>query len=270
MKRSDLYHIPFSSLQIVDGFNVRQDYGDLESLSSSIEENGVKVPLRVFKEKGSELYNVVDGHRRLKAVELAIENGRLDPDEFLIPCIMEGKGSNAEDRVLGMLLYNDGKRLNLLEEGEVFKRLINYGWTEVKIAEKVGKTRTHVDNCLLLLSASPELKQKIVDGEVSSSFVIEELRDQTSDEVVENIEEAKKVTGAKKISKKHIDKVKKTAPKKTVRKEQPMTALKFLFDKGLLQKGSTQFLIVFDEDDERAGKDFDLVELLEEYSKVAV
>ena len=264
MKRTDLLNIPVGNLKIVDGFNARLDYGDIDSLASSIAENGVKVPLRVYKDRGTDNYLIVDGHRRFKAVQSAIDNGLVKEGDLLLPCVLESKGSNEEDMVLGMILYNDGKRLNMLEEAEVYKRLINYGWDAVKIASKVGKTRTHIDNCLLLLSASTELKQKVISGEVSSSFVIEELRDSTSEEVVGNIEEAKKVTGAKKISKKHVDKVKEQkAPEPKVAK----TALNFMLEKGLILEGFTKFTVSFSEDDERAGKDFELCELLEDYAK---
>ena len=43
---TDSYFVDPRNIAIIDGFNVRTDYGDIDSLAESIRESGVKVPLR--------------------------------------------------------------------------------------------------------------------------------------------------------------------------------------------------------------------------------
>ena len=59
MKRKDLFIVDFSEVTLVDGFNVRYDYGDIDSLAESIRENGVKMPIRAYRE--NKKYQIVDG-----------------------------------------------------------------------------------------------------------------------------------------------------------------------------------------------------------------
>ncbi len=205
-KRTDLLHIEPSRLKIEDGFNVRYDYGDIEGLAKSILENGVKVPLRVHKEKGSDFYIVTDGHRRSKAIDLAVKMGAKD---LLVPVIPEGRSVNDESRAIGMIVYNGGKPLTLLEEALVYERLVNFGWTQANIAKKVGKTATHISNCMLLCGASTATKKKIVENKVSASLVIEELKRKSGVQVDAELDEALEKTGGKKVSNKHLSKPKK-------------------------------------------------------------
>jgi len=168
--RRDMFFINFEHLQVIEGFNVRYDYGDIEELAKSIEQNGVKVPLRGYKD--GEVYKITDGHRRYKALELLHKKGIV----VNAPFVSETKGYNDEQRTLDLVLTNDGKRLTLLEEAEVYGRLLNYGWNLSDIAKKVGKSLTHISNCALLLEASTLLKNQIRENKVSASTVIEMLK----------------------------------------------------------------------------------------------
>jgi hypothetical protein len=53
--------------------NPRTDYGDIEELMNSILENGIRNPLKGFK-KGDKII-LKDGHRRMRAVNLALSKG---------------------------------------------------------------------------------------------------------------------------------------------------------------------------------------------------
>ena len=80
-------------------------------------------------------------------------------------------------------MFNDGKPLTLLEKSDAFKRLINYGWSEAEIAKKVGKSLAHVKDCLVLATASTALKNRIIEGSVSATVVLEGLKNGESKEI---------------------------------------------------------------------------------------
>lgn len=198
--RRDMFFVGFEFLRIVEGFNVRYDYGDLEELANSIAENGVKVPLRGYKDK--DLYYITDGHRRYRALKLLQERGI----EVNAPFVVETKDYNDEKRTLDLLLTNDGKKLTLLEEADVYTRLHNFGWSQSEIARKTGKSLTHISNCFLLMSASTKLLRMIREGKVSATVVIDNLKEVSSKELEDSIDEAIADTGKDKVTRKHLTK----------------------------------------------------------------
>lgn len=245
LKRTDLFHARLSDLEVEEGFNVRYDYGDLEELTASIIENGVKVPVRGAKNKTGK-YVLTDGHRRYAAVKNAVENKGIDESKILIPLIPDGK-IKSEDRILGMIVYNDGKKLTLLEEAEVYKRLEGT-LSQADIARKVGKTPTHISNLIKLASTSDKVKEQIRSGKVSASLVIEQLKLKSEDNIVAEVETAHKASGGKQVSKKHL-----ANPKES--------AIGFIASKGETKNIETMLVKV-------GGKFLNLVDLLVEYKKL--
>lgn len=51
-RRSDLFLIDHRNVLIEEGFNCREDYGDIEALAQSIITNGQLEPILVFKKRG--------------------------------------------------------------------------------------------------------------------------------------------------------------------------------------------------------------------------
>lgn len=202
-KRSDILHIDPRIIQVEDGFNVRVDYGDIQALSISIAENGVRVPLRGYK-KGDG-YVITDGHRRYKAIMLLVEQGT----EIRVPMLTE-KNPSVEQRIIDMYICNDGKKLTPLEEAEIVKRLHTLGLTSKEIATKLGCTEAHVCNMRAIADLPTKLKNRIKGNEISSTLVLTVMRGNkqlTVDEIttkVEQILDKAKGTG-KKVTKKDID-----------------------------------------------------------------
>lgn len=165
VKKRDLTMVPFSNLILREDFNIRTDMGDLRELADSIKENGVKQAMRGYKEKGTEQYIVVDGHRRYAACRLLMEEGS---DEILIPFITEPQKYSDEQRVLDMFIMNDGKALNPLEQAAGVQRLLNWGWTGKDIAAKLGKSVQWIDR-LSSLATAPKRIQKLVENKKMSA-----------------------------------------------------------------------------------------------------
>lgn len=247
MKRTDVFKVKYTELEVADGFNIRYDYGDIEALAISIKENGVKNPLRGYKK--DDKFVITDGHRRYKAIGRALELGA-DP-EMDITVMPDSRDVTEVGRVLGMVIYNDGKRLTLLEEAMVYGRLVESGMTQAEIATKVGKTPTHISNLMLLLKAPESLKTKIISNKISASLVIEELKRKSPEELNSEVEEAVEKNEGKKVSNKDL----KTPHEK---------AKEFLVGKGLMSEDAKDFIINFESDDE---KSFDLIELMVEFKR---
>lgn len=186
-KKFGVHTVDPRQLKIDPEFNVRQDYGNLEELKESIKINGVRVPIRVYI-KDDDLF-VVDGFRRTRAVMELISEGL---DFKGIPAICETKNYNEESRIFDMILCNDGKALNMLEQGQAFSRLTNYGYNQTEIAVKIGKTPAHVSNCIQLTTIGKKLQDAIIEGKAACSTVLNALREAEGDEelVLAAIEEA--------------------------------------------------------------------------------
>lgn len=204
-KRNNMFKLSSSEIQIKEGFNIRTDYGDIEALANSIEQDGIKVALIGHKEKG--MYIPTDGHRRFKAVMFLQEQGKCLDIE--IPFCVQPSKYTDEQRTLDLLILNDGKKLTLFEEGLLFQRLKDkFGLNNTQIATKVGKSSMHVSNCLLLLDAPDELLKYIQEQEISATTVIDQLRkDKDGLVTLGKIQQAIDNNEGKTITKKHIKEV---------------------------------------------------------------
>lgn len=201
--RRDLIMVDPRKLQVKAGFNVRQDSPSylqhIAELKESIRENGIKTPLEVFIE-GDALY-VSAGHTRLRSVMELIAEG---VEIKTIPCLPEAKGTSEVDRTLNLIVSNSGKPLEPIEQAEVFKRLLGYGWTNADIARKTGYSQSHIGNCIALAAAPEAIKDMVRNEEVSATLATEIVKEQGAQKAVETLAEAKATADGKKITKKHL------------------------------------------------------------------
>lgn len=180
--RSDVYLIPVEEIFIKEGWNAR-DMSDqanidhVEELAKSIAENGQKEPIRVYMEDGK-LY-VSNGHSRRMAVDIARKKYKADIKAMKV--IVEDKNSNEADRTFTMITSNSGKPLSPLEMGAVFKRMIEFGWSEKELISKTGYTGQRVRDLLQLQAASPEIQKMIKAGKVSPTLAQQTIRQNKND-----------------------------------------------------------------------------------------
>jgi ParB family transcriptional regulator, chromosome partitioning protein len=206
-KRTDILLVDPRNIIVVDGFNVRTDMGDIEALAGSILELGLQVPLMGKKVKGEDKFELVDGHRRFKAVQYLLANGHDVPYVKLTPFT-----GNEEDRVLAMVTTGTGQKpLTEIEQAEAIKRLVAFHYKPEEIAKKIGKSVPHIYNMLTLANASRKVKELVINGDISGTTIVHIVR-QTTDEreqyrmVEEAIENAKK-EGKKKATAKNVTKL---------------------------------------------------------------
>lgn len=209
IKRQDLYRVDPDTLIEDKGWNVRLPGPELDAhirwLADSIKEQGVKQPLTCYM--ADDGLHTTDGHCRLLAVAIAKKEGA---EIKTVPVTLEERYSKAEDRVLSMVTRNSGKNLTQLELGEVFKRLLGYGWTINDIAQKVSYTVGHVGNILTLAGASSDVTDLVKNGKVSATLAVDTLREEgdKAGEVLQQAINGAEVEGKKKATKKDVKKTK--------------------------------------------------------------
>ena len=205
VKRTDAYQIDPRILKVKAGFNPRdltsqENKEHIEELATSIASIGVKNPLTISNEEDG-IY-VVNGHCRLAATMLAIGRG---VDIISIPCIPSERYASETDKHYSSQVTNSGKQLSQLEQGSLYKVLLNLGETEAEIARKTGKSAMHINNCLALYAAPEKVKDMVRNGEVSASLATEVVRNdaQPVKTLTEGLETAK-ASGKAKVTAKHI------------------------------------------------------------------
>lgn len=217
--RSDLFRLNPFSIKVRDGWNSRdlanpENQEHVEMLAKSISEIGVQEPLTVYMDGETPI--LTDGHCRLAATFHAINH--LGADIKSVPVKTEARGADERDRLLSQLVRNSGKRLTPLEQGSVFKRLIDLGWSEAQIAAKTGTNVQLVAKYLDLRAAPIEVQDMVTRGEVSATLAISVLADQGATKATEMLTAAvndAKSAGKRKATAKNLEgampKVKKTA-----------------------------------------------------------
>ena len=76
--KNDYYNIDPRRVVVINGFNSRTDFGNIEELAAQIKEQGMLNPITVIPQKddnGNETYRLVDGERRYRAVMLLLSRG---------------------------------------------------------------------------------------------------------------------------------------------------------------------------------------------------
>ncbi len=203
--RKDVFLIHLDQISVAEGFNVRSDFGDLESLADSIEANGVKVPLRGYKKDG--IYWLVDGERRYRAGKIVEKRTGI---KMRVPFLPDAKESSEEQRVIDMLICNDGKKLNPVEESEAVQRLLNFGYTEKEVRDKTGFSKTYISNLKLMQSAPKKIRDLITSNLVSATLAMKVLREEKdftkAQQVIEGAVTAASTGDKKKITEKNIRK----------------------------------------------------------------
>ena len=137
----------------------RFDQGDLDDLAASIKEKGVIQPLIVRKrDDGS--YEIVAGERRWRASQIA--------QLHELPVIVR---NFTDVEVLEVAIIENIQRadLNSVEEAAGYRQLMDkFGHTQEKMAEALGKSRSHIANLLRLLNLPEPVLEMLRAGDLSA------------------------------------------------------------------------------------------------------
>lgn len=181
VKRADAMKVRLSDIHEEPGFNLRREGEDLQesidALCEFILDGGQLPPLEVRPRAEGGVW-LVDGHRRSRALRQAVELGypAADEDGELWVSVVAFTGNDA-DRVARVITSQEGRKLEPLELAEGYKRLASFGWDPAKIAQKVGKTRQHVDQMLVLAGANTDVQQLVATGAVAAATAVAIVRE---------------------------------------------------------------------------------------------
>lgn len=133
----------------------------LEDLARSISEKGVIQPLIVRRHATRPgAYEIVAGERRWRAAQMA----RLHDIPVLVRDLDDVE-------VLEVAIIENIQRadLNPIEEASGYQQLMQkFGHTQEKLADALGKSRSHIANSVRLLTLPAEVQEYVKDGQLSS------------------------------------------------------------------------------------------------------
>ncbi len=136
------------------------DEDKLNELAESIKEHGVFQPI-IVKKSSIKGYEIIAGERRVKACKIA----GIDK----IPAIIR---DFSEQQMMEIALLENLQRenLNSIEEAMAYRSLLDaMGVTQEELANRLGKSRSHITNMLGLLNLPEEVKDMIVEEKISMS-----------------------------------------------------------------------------------------------------
>ena len=143
-------------------FQPRKNFDEdiLEDLTNSIKERGVIQPIIVRKSStDNSKFEIIAGERRW----LAAQNAGLHE----VPVVI----TEADDlKSLEFAIVENVQRhdLNPIEEAEGYQKLIDdFSYDQEKVAKFIGKSRSHVSNCLRLLSLPTDVIKLIQSNKIS-------------------------------------------------------------------------------------------------------
>lgn len=175
VKRSSAFFADPRTITRTPGFNARYDMGEIEELASSIKANGLLQPLRVKRaapdsaEHGAgKNFVLIDGDRRLHAIELLLKQGEQFADGVQI--IIVDKSQSSLDDLIQMFVANTGKPFLPLEEAAAYKRMQDAGMTVKQICAAVGRKHMHVTEILALVGADESVKEAVKSGAIGKTM----------------------------------------------------------------------------------------------------
>jgi ParB family chromosome partitioning protein len=158
-ERGALQRVPVAQIR-PNPYQPRKEFRaeELAELQASLEANGLLQPI-VVRPSASGSYELIAGERRLRA---ATQLGWSD-----IPVVVR----DIDDRtLLTLALVENLQRtdLNAVEEAEGYQRLIDeFGLTQQRVAEIIGKDRTTVANTLRVLQLPLAVRRMVQEGDLT-------------------------------------------------------------------------------------------------------
>lgn len=185
----EVIDVTLHEVHVVEGRNPRTALLNIEQLAESIEENGIRNPIKV--QSNGDGYELVDGHRRLAACQYLFDTKELVID---IPAVVVDHYQDESDVLVEMMVSNDSEPFAPFEEAMLYSRLRDeFGMNNDKISKRVGKSISHVSDKLALLRADASVKKAVAEKIMSVSDANTVVRKSKGDlekqkELVERVE----------------------------------------------------------------------------------
>lgn len=229
--RSDIYKIDPKSIVVIDGFNSRTDFGDLDELAEQIRQQGMLNPITVvpFKdENGEEKYRLIDGERRYRAVMKLIKDGM---DIKRISALYQSRAISEEEMLIQQVMRNEGKPFTPYELGIwATKMMDKFGYTLAEIAAKIGKNQGSLCRFIGYQNLPEYAREMLAKDEISASNLDRVMNAHGEDEngAIEELKDLKeKSKGKKHVSLRNLESTSKTVDYK--RSKDVLKGLEALF-----------------------------------------
>ena len=133
---------------------------NLDELTNSIKERGIIQPIIVRRTKNENSnYEIIAGERRWLAAQKA------GLHEVPVVIIEADDLKSLEFAIVENVQRHD---LNAIEEAQGYQRLIDdFSYDQDKVAKFIGKSRSHISNCLRLLTLPKEVIELIEESKLS-------------------------------------------------------------------------------------------------------
>ena len=176
---------------------------ELQDLANSVKEKGVLLPILVRPIAGTaNEFEIVAGERRWRASQMA----KLHE----VPVVVR-EMTDSESLELAIIENVQRADLNAVEEAGAYQELIDrFAYTQEKLAQEVGKSRSHIANTLRLLKLPDGVKAMVRDGRLTAGHARTLIglpdAEERAREIVEgrlNVRQAEQ-RSAKKAAKPHV------------------------------------------------------------------
>ena len=132
---------------------------ELTELANSIREKGVLQPILV-RPRGAESFEIVAGERRWRAAQLAKLHD--------VPVVVR-ELSDGESLELAIVENVQRADLNAIEEAAAYQELMDrFEYTQEKLAQEVGKSRSHIANTVRLLKLPLVVQAFVREGKLTA------------------------------------------------------------------------------------------------------
>ena len=174
-EENDIKEIPVSEIR-PNPYQPRKTFNEeaLNELAESIKNYGVFQPIIV--KKGLRGYDLIAGERRLRASRIA--------GLTKIPAIVK-EFTDDEMREISLLENIQRENLTAIELAWAYKGIIdNLDIRQEDLAQKIGKSRSHVTNTLGLLNLPRNVQEMILNGDISMGHARVLSKMDNDDEVI--------------------------------------------------------------------------------------
>jgi len=204
----------------------------LDELAASIRSSGVIQPVVVRRVADS--YQLIAGERRWRAARQAgLER---------IPAIIR-EATDAESLELALVENLLREDLNPIEAAQAYQKLLaEFAWTQEELAQRIGKDRTSIANCLRLLRLPEEIQADLRSGRLTMGHarallalptVSEQLK--LRDEILAN-DWSVRTTEDSIRAKESLAEARGVAPRKGRRRSVELAALEEALQQGLMTR----------------------------------
>lgn len=136
--------------------NQRSKVGDVDELATSIKSVGVLEPLLVTPNGSGSTYTIVCGHRRHAAAKKA---GVTE-----IPVVIRDDLDERDRNEIQLIENLQREDLSSIDEARAYKKLLDLGFSQRHLADRVGRSQSHISKRVALLELPAAAFKKIDEG----------------------------------------------------------------------------------------------------------